>query len=61
MKMNTDALKRRWADPVYRDRQVAANRLAAAERRAHFADPLARRQHGLAIKVGHRMRKTTHR
>ena len=57
MKAHSDALKRRWADPVYRERQTESNRRTNDARRAHFADPLHRKQHGQAIKLGQRMGK----
>ncbi len=57
MKAHSDALKKRWADPVYRERQTEANRCASEARKAHFADPLARKQHGVAVRVGQRIRK----
>lgn len=57
MKAHAEALKRRWADPVYREKQVAVDRRTAAARKAFFADPLNRARHTLAIRAGMRMRK----
>lgn len=57
MNAHSDALKRRWQDPVYRDRQVESNRRAASARKADLADPLARKVHGQAIRLSYRMRK----
>ena len=57
MRAHSDALRRRWADPVYRERQIEANRRTNAARRAHFADPLNRKRHGQAVKIGQRMGK----
>lgn len=57
MKAHADALKKRWADPVYRARQTEANRRTNEARKAYFADPLARLQHSAAVRVGNRIRK----
>lgn len=57
MKKHSDALRRRWADPVYRERQTEANRRTNEERKAYFADPLARKQHAQAVRIGQRIRK----
>ena len=57
MKAHTESLKRRWADPVYRDRQTEANRRTNEARKAFFADPLNRKRHGQAVKVGNRIAK----
>lgn len=57
MNAHAEALKKRWADPVYREKQVEANRRTAAARKAFFADPLNRARHRQAIKDGMRMRK----
>lgn len=57
MKAHSEALKRRWADPEYRKRQTEANRRTNAERKAHFADPLARKRHGQALRISYRIRK----
>ncbi len=52
------AIKQRWPDPDYRERQTEANRRAAEERKAFFAaNPLARRLHGQAVRVSWRKRK----
>lgn len=54
---HTAAMRRRWADPAYRARQTEANRrLAVALRTMFAADPLRRKQHGLAIKIAKRKR-----
>ena len=58
MNAQSAALKKRWADPAYRTRQTEANRRAARERRAYFADPLHRKQHALAITNSRRNRGT---
>jgi len=55
MKAHTEALRRRWADPVYRERQLEANRRTNNARKAHFADPLNRKRHGQAVKIGVRI------
>lgn len=55
MKAHSDALKRRWSDPGYRAQQTAANRAAAADQALLLRDPLARKQHGQAIKIGNRI------
>jgi hypothetical protein len=57
MRAHSDALRRRWADPVYRDKQIAANRRTNDARKAYFADPLARKRHGQAVKIGYRLGK----
>lgn len=57
MKAHSDALRRRWADLVYRERQIESNRRANVDRRAHFADPLNRKRHGQAVRVGNRIAK----
>ena len=57
MRAHSEALRRRWADPVYRERQLEANRRMRAARRAHFADPLARKHHSMSVKMGWRNRK----
>lgn len=57
MKAHSDALRQRWADPVYREKQTAANRRANETRKAFFAEPLNRKRHGLAVKIGNRIRK----
>ncbi len=57
MRGHTAALHRRWADPVYREKQVEANRRTNEARKAHFADPLNRKRHGQAVKVGYRVKK----
>lgn len=57
MKAHSDALRKRWEDPAYREKQTEANRQANTERKAYFADPLARKRHGQAVRIGHRIRK----
>lgn len=57
MKAHSDRLKQRWADPVYREKQTEANRRANEDRKAFFANPLNRKAHGLAVKIGNRIRK----
>lgn len=52
MKSHSDALRRRWSDPAYRARQTQANRQTNEQRKAHFADPLNRKRHGMAVKIG---------
>ena len=61
MKAHTDALRRRWDDPVYREKQTEANQRTNEARKAYFADPLNRRKHGLAVRIGHRIAKRGHR
>jgi hypothetical protein len=57
MSTHTDALRRRWSDPAYRARQTEANRRTNEQRKAFFADPLNRKRHGLAVKIGQRITK----
>jgi hypothetical protein len=57
MKAHSDALRRRWADPVYRAKQTEANRRTNEARKAYFADSLARARHGQAVRVSWRMRR----
>lgn len=58
MKANSDALRRRWADPVYRAMQTAANRQTNEARKAFFAsDPLHRKRHSHAVRIGQRIAK----
>lgn len=58
MKAHSDALRRRWADPVYRERQTEVNRQTNEQRKAYFAaDPLHRKQHSQAVKIGNRIAK----
>jgi len=57
MNAHSDALRRRWQDPAYRERQTEANRRTNEARKAYFADPLNRKRHGQAVKVGDRIAK----
>lgn len=57
MKAHSDALKKRWADPVYRAKQTEANQRTNEDRKEFFADPLNRRRHGQAVKIGQQVRK----
>lgn len=57
MKAHSDALRRRWEDPAYRERQTEANRRTNEQRKAHFTDPLARKRHGQAVRLGYRIRR----
>jgi hypothetical protein len=57
MKAHSDALRRRWEDPAYREKQTETNRRTNEQRKAYFADPLARKRHGAAVRIGYRIRR----
>lgn len=57
MKAHSEALRRRWSDPAYRERQTEANRRASALREAQLNTPEGRGMRSQAAKVGWRIRK----
>lgn len=57
MTNRSDMLRQRWSDPDYRTRQTESNRNAARAQSIALADPLKRKLHGQAVRVGKRLRK----
>jgi hypothetical protein len=57
MKAHSEALRRRWADPAYREKQTAANRRTAETLRERFSDPHARARLGATIKHSKRSKR----
>lgn len=57
MTSHSDALRRRWADPAYRARQIAALRRAVAIRQAQLNTPEARALWGQRLRDAKRKQK----
>ncbi len=57
MKARSDAMRRRWADPAYRERQIEVLRRANEKRQEQLADPLERKRVALVRRQSMSKRK----